>query len=119
MDIRKNPLGEKSFAFALRAIETQKVLISKNKEFIMSRQMARSATAVGAMIRESEYASSRADFTHKLTIALKEANETEYWLDLLLATGYISLENHNDLQAKCKELIRMLVASIKTAKGNM
>jgi four helix bundle protein len=118
MNLRKNPLGVKSFDFAQRAIETQKILISKDKEFIMSRQMARSATAVGAMIRESEYASSRADFTHKLTLALKEANETEYWLDLLLATGYLNRETHHDLQGKCKELIRMLVASIKTAKGN-
>jgi four helix bundle protein len=117
MRIRKNPLGEKSFDFALRVIETQKILISKDKEFIISRQIARSGTAVGALIRESEYASSRADFTHKLTIALKEANETEYWLDLLHATGYINQEHHKDLQGKCKELIRMLVASIKTAKG--
>lgn len=86
---RKNIIKEKSFAFAIEVVNLYKVLAEK-KEFVLSRQMLRSGTSIGANIREAEHAQSRADFIHKLSISLKEANETEYWLDLLHETKYLS-----------------------------
>jgi len=74
---------DKSFSFALRVIKLYKYLVDEKREYILSKQVLRSGTAVGALIREAEQGESKADFIHKLTIALKEANETEYWLDLL------------------------------------
>lgn len=83
----------------------------------MSKQLLRSGTAVGALIREAEFAQSRPDFINKMSVALKEANETLYWLSLLKDTDYISPEAYDMLSAGCKELISMLVASIKTSKS--
>ena len=112
----KNPLRDKSYAFAIKVVKVCQSLRSEEKEFILSRQILRSGTAIGALIRESEFAASKADFINKLTVSLKEANETEYWLLLLFDTDYLSLENFEVLQKECRELIAMLVASIKTAK---
>ena len=78
-----NVVANKSYVFALRIIKLYKFLTSKHKEFILSKQVLRSGTSIGALVRESEHAQSRADFIHKLSIALKEANETQYWLMLL------------------------------------
>jgi four helix bundle protein len=80
------------------------------------RQLLRSGTAIGALIREAEYAQSKADFVNKLSIALKEANETEYWLDLLIESQCLEKETHTDSVQLVKELIRMLIASINTLK---
>ena len=79
----------KSYQFAIRIIKAYKYLSSEQKEFVLSKQMLRSGTAVGALIREAEHAESKADFIHKLNISLKEANETEYWLMLLHDTEYL------------------------------
>jgi four helix bundle protein len=81
--MRKNLIKEKSFDIALLIIDTYKSLVKDKKEFVMSKQLLRSGTAVGALIREAEHAQSKADFIHKMSIALKEANETEYWINLL------------------------------------
>lgn len=86
---KKNIIKEKSFAFAIDIVNLYKVLTDR-KEFVLSKQLLRSGTSIGANVRESEHAQSKADFIHKLSISLKEANETEYWLDLLYETKYLS-----------------------------
>ncbi len=87
------------------------------KEFVLSKQILRSGTAVGALIREAEFGQSKPDFTNKMSIALKEANETEYWLSLLNDTDFISENQFVNLQSDCKELIAMLVSTVKTSKS--
>ena len=89
--MKKNVIKEKSFSFALEVIQIYKKLSSEKKEFIMSKQLLRSGTSIGANIREAEYAQSKADFISKLSIALKEANEADYWIELLHISGYINL----------------------------
>jgi four helix bundle protein len=86
------------------------------KEYVLSKQVLRSGTAVGALIREAEFGQSRADFASKMGISLKEANETEYWLSLLKDTDFISESQFKGLQSNCKELIAMLVSTVKTSK---
>jgi four helix bundle protein len=112
----KNIVKEKSYSFAIEIVRMTQILIDNKKEFVLSKQILKSGTAIGALIRESEFAASRADFINKLTISLKEANETEYWLLLLRETDYISDEIFSRLQSNCNELISILIASIKTAK---
>ncbi|MEO7978064.1 four helix bundle protein [Flavobacterium sp.] len=112
---RKNIIKEKSFAFAIDIVNLYKVLIEK-KEFVLSRQVLRSGTSIGANIRESEHAQSKADFIHKLSISLKEANETEYWLDLLYETKYLSDVEFQNIKPKIIELLRLLTSIIKTSK---
>ena len=85
-------------------------------EYVLTKQLLRSGTAIGALIREAEFGQSRADFIHKLSIALKEANETDYWLDLLYDSEYIQDSTYNELKKNCLELIAMLVSSVKTSK---
>ncbi|HRH49869.1 MAG TPA: four helix bundle protein [Panacibacter sp.] len=109
-------LKEKSYAFAIRIVKLSQFLQSDKKEFVLSKQILRSGTAAGALIREAEYGQSKTDFIHKLTIALKEANETEYWLSILKDTNYIEQKLFESLLIDCKEILRLLIASIKTAK---
>jgi four helix bundle protein len=85
----ENIVKEKSYAFALRIIKAYKFLSSEQRGFVLSKQMLRSGTAIGALIRETEYGQSIPDFIHKLSVALKEANETQYWLMLLKDSGYV------------------------------
>jgi len=106
----------KSYQFAIRIIKAYKYLSSEQKEFVLSKQMLRSGTAVGALIREAEHAESKADFIHKLNISLKEANETEYWLMLLHDTEYLDEKLFNSIASDCQELIKMLISIIKTSK---
>jgi four helix bundle protein len=87
------------------------------KEFVLSKLALRSGTAVGALIREAEFGQSRADFANKMSIALKEANETDYWLSLLKDTDFINEIQFSGLQSDCKELIAMLVSTVKTTKS--
>ena len=89
-------------------------LQDEKKERVLSKQVLRSGTAVGALVRESEFAQSAADFINKLKIALKEANETDYWLSLLHDTRYMDDDAFNSMEADCKELIALLVSSINT-----
>lgn len=107
----------KSYAFALRIIKLYKFLNTEQKEFILSKQALRSGTSIGALIRESEHAQSKADFIHKMSIALKEANETEYWLMLLKDSDFISKNSFNSIIDDCRELIKLLISIIKTSKG--
>lgn len=114
--MKENIVKKKSFEFALKIIQLEKMLIEK-KEFVIGKQILRSGTSIGANIRESEYAESKADFIHKLAIALKEANETEYWLELLYHSKIVEESVYSDLQKSVKELLRLLVAIIKTSKN--
>ena len=113
----ENKLKELSADFAVDVINLVKELKSKC-ESIISNQIGRSGTSIGANIREAQYAHSKADFISKLQIALKEANETGYWLELLLRTDYISQEVYKDLDTKCSTLRVLLISSINTAKKN-
>ena len=110
-------LSELSMDFAVQIINLVKYL-KEQRESIISNQIGRSGTSIGANIREAKYAHGIADFISKMQIALKEANETGYWLELLHKTKYINEEQFDSLEANCKSLRAMLVASINTAKEN-
>lgn len=116
--LKKGPLWNKSFAFALRVVNLAKYLRDEKKEYVLSKQVLRSGTAIGALVREAEHAESRADFAHKMNIALKEANETLYWLDLLHQAGYIDDQSLKSIRYDSEELVRLLVSTVKTVKGN-
>ena len=111
-----NVIKNKSFVFAIEIVTLYKVL-AERKEFVLSKQLLRSGTSIGANIRESEHAQSKADFIHKLSIALKEANETEYWLDLLYETKYVSESEFQSIKPKVIEILKILVSIINTSKG--
>ncbi len=115
-DKKENIVASKSYAFALRIIKLYKYLISEQKEYVLSKQVLRSGTAIGALIREAEHAESKADFVHKMAIALKEANETEYWLMLLKDSAYISKKNFNSIYPDSVELIKLLASIVKSTK---
>lgn len=115
----ENVLKLKSYNFAIRIVKLSQYLINERKEFVISKQVLRSGTAIGALIRESEYGQTKKDFIHKLNISLKEASETEYWISILKDTGYIDDKLYNSLMSDCKELLRLLTASVKTAKKNL
>ncbi len=106
----------KSFAFAVKIINTNKILIEIKREYVLSKQLLRSETAVGALIREAQNAESKADFIHKLSIAQKECDETIYWLELLKETSYIDQTLFEDLQFHATELLKMIRSSILTIK---
>ena len=110
-------LTEQSMEFAVHIINLVKQL-KEQRENIMSNQIGRSGTSIGANIREAKYAHGTADFISKMQIALKEASETGYWIELLYKTNYIGEEQYNFLESKCKSLRAMLVSSINTAKDN-
>lgn len=114
--MNKGPLNTKSYKFAVRIVKLSQYLQSENKEFVLSKQVLRSGTAIGAHIREAEFAQSNSDFIHKFSISLKEANETLYWIDLLKDTAYLDSDLFKSLKNDCDELVSMLVASIKTLK---
>ena len=109
----------KSYSFALRCIDLHKFLIVEKKEFVLSKQVLRSGTAIGALIREAEHAQSKADFLNKMNVALKEANETEYWLMLLKDSKYLSEREFDSIHENCDELIRLLVSIVKTLKSKL
>ena len=113
---KRNVIKEKSFLFAIEIVGLYKVL-AERKEFVLSKQVLRSGTSIGANVRESEHAQSKADFIHKLSISLKEANETEYWLDLLYETKYITQTEFEDIKPKITELLKLLTSIINTSKS--
>ena len=116
---RENIIEGKSYAFALRIIQLYKYLINEEKEFILSKQVLRSGTSIGALIKESEHAQSKKDFINKMSIALKEANETEYWLMLLKDSHYISESSFSSINNDCTELLKLLISIVKTSKNNL
>ena len=116
--MKENILIEKSIAFASRIIKLNKYLIKDKKEHIISKQIVRSGTSIGANINEASYGQSKADFISKMHIALKETAETEYWIRLLTMSEYINEEMGKSLLDDCMEIKRILVAFINTAKEN-
>lgn len=112
-----NVTAPKSYTFALDIINLYKFLANEKREFVLSKQFLRSGTAIGALIKEAEHAQSRADFLHKMNIALKEANETEYWLMLLKDSFFIPEVKFVPLHKKCSELIKLLASTVKTLKN--
>ena len=113
-----NPVRDKSFGFALRIVKLYQYLKEEKREYVLSKQVLRSGTAIGALVRESQYAESKADFIHKLAIALKEANETEYWIELLFQSGYLEQKSYQSIHADIEELLKLLTSIIKTTKNN-
>ena len=111
-----NAIEEKSFQFAVRVVKLCRYLCDEKKEFILSKQLLRAGTSIGANIAESQQAQSRPDFISKLCIALKEASETNYWLRLLRATDYLSETEYRTMIVQCKELERLLTSILKSAK---
>lgn len=112
---KQNIIKEKTFEFAKEIVYLYKNL-ADNKEFVLSKQILRSGTSIGANVREAEHAQSKADFIHKLSIALKEANETEYWLDLLYETQYMTIEMFQNIKNKIVEILKLLTSIINTSK---
>ena len=112
----ENAIRDKSFASALPAVKLAKYLEVQKRDFVLSKQVLRSGTAMGALVREAEHAESRADFVHKLNIAVKETNETMYWLDLLRQGDYLDKQNYQSIAADSEELIKLLIAIVKTSK---
>jgi len=116
---RENILKIKSFDFAVRIVNLHKFLKKEYNEYIISQQVVASGTAIGALIREAEHAESTKDFLHKLNISLKEANESKYWLDLLYATKFINKKMYESLNKDGEELLKLLIASVKTTKTKL
>ncbi len=112
----KSILKSKSYSFAIHIVRLAQFLREEKNEFILSKQVLRCGTAIGALIREAEFAQTKADFIHKMTIALKEANETDYWISILKDTEYINAKQYDSLCSRCGELIAMLIATVKTGK---
>ncbi len=117
MEGRENVLKDKSYQFALRIVKLYKHLAYEKKEFVLSKQVLRSGTSIGANICEGNQAQSKPDFIHKLSIAHKESFETEYWLCLLRDGDFITEKQAGSLLDDCKELQKILTTSIKTAKN--
>ena len=111
-----NVIQEKSRAFAIRIIKCYQYLTEQKHEMVMSKQLLRCGTSIGANTRESKNAQSRQDFLNKLNIALKEADETDYWIDLLHETQYLDDDQYKSLQADCNEIVAILVAIVKKLK---
>ncbi|MBR1682684.1 MAG: four helix bundle protein [Bacteroidaceae bacterium] len=116
--VQNNVLAEKSIDFGVRMIKCYQFLCKEKKEYIISKQIYRSGTSIGANIHEGIYAQSKPDFLSKLGIALKEAGETSYWLRLLYRTEYIEENVFSSLYKDCEELIKILTATIKSSKDN-
>ena len=115
----KSILKEKSYEFALRTVNLYKFIVAEKKEYVLSRQILRSGTSIGANVEEAGQGQSKADFIHKLSIAQKEAFETSYWLRLLRDTEFLTPTQADSLLADCIEVQKMLTASIKTAKRRL
>ena len=115
-EMKENVVMDKSFRFALKIIKASNFLIREKHEFVLSKQLLKSGTSIGALVKEAEHAQSKADFINKMNIALKEANETEYWLMLFKESDYRSDTTILSLLEECNELIRLLISIVKTSK---
>lgn len=116
--MNNNPAVEKSFEFAVRIVNLCKYLTQEHKEYIMSKQLLRSGTSIGANVAEAQRGQSKADFAAKMNIALKEANETQYWLKLLNRTNYLPDSHFQSINKDISELLNILIAICKTANGS-
>lgn len=117
ISMKESILRTKSFNFAVDIVHLTSALQNERREYVISKQLLRSGTAIGALLAEARFGQSKADYIHKFSISLKEANESRYWLRLLLATSLISENQYDDLDQRCNELVSMLVSSIKTLKN--
>ena len=108
---------EKSMSFAVRIVKLNQYLHSSKHEYVLSKQLLRSGTSIGANVREAKYGQSKNDFIAKMSIALKEASETEYWLELLSKTEYLTDEQYKSIRADCSELAKILTSIVKSAKA--
>ncbi len=119
MIIKENIAKDKSFAFVIRVVKVYQYISGNKKEYVLSKQLLRSGTSVGAMVRESEHAESKHDFIHKMAIAQKEMNEALYWLELLRETNYLTLEEFENINKDAVEIIKLITSIIKSAKANI
>jgi len=117
MTRKNNAIAEKSMAFAVRIVGLFRHLTEKKRECVMSKQVLRSGTSIGANVREANSAQSKADFISKMSIALKECDETGYWLELLVRTDFLSQAEYHSIESDCRELFAMLTAILMSAKG--
>jgi len=115
----ENAIEAKSFDFAIRIVKLYQYLTNEKKEFVLSKQLLRSGTSIGANVAEAERAQSQADFYAKMSIALKEANETDYWLRLLYKTDYLTENEYNSINKNINEIIALLVSITKTVKSGL
>lgn len=114
----ENLIVDKSFKFAIRIINLYKYLCEEKKEFVLSKQLLRSGTSIGANVKEAIQGQSKKDFLSKMNISLKEASETEYWIELLIATNYLSDRDGNSVLGDCVEIKKILHSIVKTSKNN-
>lgn len=117
--MKENVVKEKSYAFAIRIVNLYKLLSNERREYVLSKQCLRSGTAIGALIFEGEHGQSKADFLSKMNIALKEANETAYWLNLLKDTEYLSVSEFESISRDITDIIRLLASIVKTTKDTL
>jgi four helix bundle protein len=114
--MKENVLKDKSLLFAIRIVKLYQFLTVEKKEFVLSKQLLRSGTSIGAMVHEAEHSESKDDFKHKLAIAQKEINESLYWLELLWKTEYLTEKQYSSINEDAIEIIKLVTASIKTVK---
>ncbi|MBN1197981.1 MAG: four helix bundle protein [Bacteroidales bacterium] len=117
--MKESVVEKKSYQFSLRIVKLYQYLLKEHKEYVLSKQVLKSGTAIGAIIREAEQAESTPDFIHQLSISLKEAKETEYWLSILKDTDYIDKKMFDSINEDCDEVISLLTRIIKTTKANL
>jgi len=117
--MKENVVKDKSFAFALRVVKLSRYLNEDKREFVLSKQLLRSGTAIGALVREAEQAESKADFIHKMAIALKEANETDYWIELLFQSETLNQSEYNSINPEIIELCKLLTSIIKSSRNQL
>ncbi len=115
--MRENVVKDKSFGFAVRVVRLYQFLCDQKKEYVLSKQLLRSGTSVGAMVREAEHAETKNDFKHKMGIAQKEINETIYWLELLQETDYLTSDQFESMNADAVEIIKIITAILKSVKS--
>ena len=115
--MKESLVSEKSLNFAVRIVNLYKHLCDEHKEYVLSKQVLRSGTSVGANIKEALYGQSKADFTSKMSISLKEISETEYWLELLMKTEYLTESEYESIQNDCSEIAKMLTAIVKSSRN--
>lgn len=116
MNNKDNTVKDKSFNFAVRIVNLSRYLAEEKKEYILSKQILRSGTSIGANVAEAGGGISRAEFSHRISIAYKEAKETQYWLKLLYETKFIDTNSYDSINADCDELCRLLFSILKTTK---
>ena len=117
--MKKTTVKEKSFDFAIRIVKLYKYLMEEKKEFVLSKQILRSGTSIGANINEAQQGQSKKDFLMKMNISLKECTETKYWIELLSATDFINLEQKDSIMNDCIEIEKMLTSIVKTTSESL